>query len=482
MAFARTVYTSNGATLSYSTGFTYNLPTDVQVLVNGALQTLTTNYTIPSVGTVTFVTAPANGARIVIRRSTSQATRQVDYQNATLLTEETLDLDSLQAFQMAQEALDASAEKSPYLDEVDYAFNANSHKIKNLTDPVAAQDAATKQWTLNQLAVGTPGTASGTTFAPSSTVISTNVQAAIQEVSDARIRKNYIINGGGRIAQRPNGGIPGLTNLFSACDRFFYAASPAASAGSGIQSTAMGGTVSQSSMQVAGYSNANSGALLFMGTYLESKDVAELTGGIGSLQAAVRHDCAAAINYTLGLYRLNSLDSASTGTTLIASASLSIAPNTPTVIKLENAALGVTTNGLYISLTVTTGVQTAKTFSFSDWQFERGAKCTSVEMPLFAADLAVCKRYYEPSATGDTLIRSMNVVSANVYYFCDAFTVEKRVIPTITTVTESVSAFPVVAATIAIISTKGLSYNRTANATSVAGYQSTRWIAEAEIT
>lgn len=483
MAFARTVYTGNGATLNYSTGFSYNLPSDVQVLVNGALQTLAINYTIPSVGTVTFVIAPANGARVVLRRATSQSTRQVDYQNATLLTEETLDLDSLQAFQMAQEALDQSAEKSPYLDEADYAFNANSLVIKNLANPVNPQDAATKQWVLNTMSpAGTIGTAAGTSFSPSTTVLSTNVQAAIQEVSDARIRKNYIINGGCKVAQRALGGIPATALQFGAVDRFLYFTTSAASAGSGTQAGILSGAVSKSSVQVSGYTHGSAGAQLVVGTVLESKDVSELGSSVGSLQVRVFHDCPGSINYSLELYRLVTADTLAGGITLIATGSTSVSTITSTLLKLENISLGATATGLYARIVITTNAQTTRNFTATDWQLERGAKGTEPVTPLFATELAQCKRYYESSGSGDSTLRSVSTVSAAAAYFSDTFNVEKRVSPTMTYTSGSVSGFPATVATTNAINAKAVGFSRVSNATVVNGFQATQWIADAEIT
>jgi|GEM_PF-1685866 len=69
----RIPYTGNGAQTVYPYPFKIFVTTDLQVFVAGVLQTLTTHYTVdgagnPNGGNVTFVTAPANGAAIVIIR------------------------------------------------------------------------------------------------------------------------------------------------------------------------------------------------------------------------------------------------------------------------------------------------------------------------------------------------------------------------------------------------------------------------------
>jgi hypothetical protein len=70
--------------------------------------------------------------------------RLVDYASASTLTEEDLDNDSLQAFYMVQEAIDAAA-TALGLDSNEL-WDATSKKIINVADPTADQDAATKAY------------------------------------------------------------------------------------------------------------------------------------------------------------------------------------------------------------------------------------------------------------------------------------------------------------------------------------------------
>jgi hypothetical protein len=136
-------YTGNGSTDAYSVPFSYRAEADVAVTLDGVA---TTAYTWNGAGTViTFTTAPLNLANIEIRRTTSQVSRLVDYADGSVLTENTLDTDSNQAFFMGQEALDDANDRI-LLDAADFQWNAQSKRIKNVADPTAAQDAATKNY------------------------------------------------------------------------------------------------------------------------------------------------------------------------------------------------------------------------------------------------------------------------------------------------------------------------------------------------
>ena len=84
-------YSGNGSTTAFAYGFYIPSSTDIQVIVRSATGTETvksegtgsTNYSISGVGnasggTVTFVTAPASGETVVLRRNTAK-TPATDY-------------------------------------------------------------------------------------------------------------------------------------------------------------------------------------------------------------------------------------------------------------------------------------------------------------------------------------------------------------------------------------------------------------------
>lgn len=108
MAYARVSYTGDGSTKIFSVPFPYLDASYVEVRVAGVLKTVTTHYTWLTSSTIQFVTAPPTGATVFLLRNTPKELRLVNYQDAAILREADLDLDSDQAFHIAQETLDAS--------------------------------------------------------------------------------------------------------------------------------------------------------------------------------------------------------------------------------------------------------------------------------------------------------------------------------------------------------------------------------------
>jgi hypothetical protein len=136
-------YTGNGTTTTYAIPFSYRDTADLSATVAGVNVTA---YTLDAAGTnLTFTTAPANNAAIEIRRTTSQNTKLVDYVSGSVLTENDLDTDSDQAFFMSQEAID-KANDVISLDNVDFNWDVQNKRLKNVADPVDNTDAVNKQF------------------------------------------------------------------------------------------------------------------------------------------------------------------------------------------------------------------------------------------------------------------------------------------------------------------------------------------------
>jgi len=143
MAYARIVHTGlDGATNQFDVTFPYIAQTHVIVKVNGSA---TTDFTWLTTTRIQITAMPASDSTVIITRESSPATRLVDYQTGSILSESILDTDSLQAFYLAQEANDVeevSLSRSSTTDQ----WDAVSKKIENVTNPTAAQDAATKNY------------------------------------------------------------------------------------------------------------------------------------------------------------------------------------------------------------------------------------------------------------------------------------------------------------------------------------------------
>jgi len=103
MANSKVQYTADGSTQSFAVTFPFISRSHVSVEVDGSAATFTWNND----SQITIASPTLSGSEIVlIARSTSQSTRLVDYVDGSNLTETDLDLDSKQAFYMAQESLD----------------------------------------------------------------------------------------------------------------------------------------------------------------------------------------------------------------------------------------------------------------------------------------------------------------------------------------------------------------------------------------
>jgi hypothetical protein len=72
MAITSNTYTGNGSNKLFSITFPYLETTDVDVYLNGVLQTVTTQYTFANATTVEFVAAPGNGVTVVLQRTTQK--------------------------------------------------------------------------------------------------------------------------------------------------------------------------------------------------------------------------------------------------------------------------------------------------------------------------------------------------------------------------------------------------------------------------
>ena len=123
MAYSYNSYTGDGVVTNFSLTFSYLSTNDVQVYLDGILQTEDVVYTWLTGSVISFYTAPAEGVSIRIERHTTRDERKVDFTTGSVLDDVTLDLDSNQLFYLMQEAFDwivkAQAEDSAVFVEQD---------------------------------------------------------------------------------------------------------------------------------------------------------------------------------------------------------------------------------------------------------------------------------------------------------------------------------------------------------------------------
>lgn len=184
-------YIANGSTTQFAYKFYLLFVTDMQVFVGGTKKTLNTHYTVTGVGNsqggnVVFVTAPANGLEVLIKRATPY-TRQTDYaDNGDLLAD--VVNDDFDRIWLALQEINASFSSS-ISKPVGGNWDAQGLRITALADGTQPQDAAT----VNQLNTvngsagqsATAAAASATAANASETNAASSQQAAAASASAA---------------------------------------------------------------------------------------------------------------------------------------------------------------------------------------------------------------------------------------------------------------------------------------------------------
>ena len=140
MPYSYAVYTGNGSTTQYAVPFAYIRKEHVYVSVNYSNQ----SYTWVNDSLIQLASAPANGARVEVRRVTPVNAPLVDFTDGSTLVAADLDTNALQQVYTDQEQ-DDQLKQAIYVDP-NGNLTAGNQRLKNLLDPTDAQDAATKNY------------------------------------------------------------------------------------------------------------------------------------------------------------------------------------------------------------------------------------------------------------------------------------------------------------------------------------------------
>lgn len=138
MPYSYAVYTGNGATTQFALTFPYIRKEHVYVSVNYTNQ----SYTWVNDSTVQLAPAPANGARVEVRRVTPVNAPLVDFTDGSTLVAADLDTNALQQTYINQEQDDAF--KDAVFINSQGLLDAGNKRITNVAGPSAPQDAANK--------------------------------------------------------------------------------------------------------------------------------------------------------------------------------------------------------------------------------------------------------------------------------------------------------------------------------------------------
>jgi len=142
MAVTQNTYTGNGTTTNYSFTFPYLETTDIKVSVNGVD---TTAYTLANATTVSFNTAPANGAAIRIYRDTDDSTLAATFYPGSAIRSQDLNDNFTQNLYVTQEVNNNAVVtdgSNPMIGDLDVGLN----KIVNVGSPTDSLDATNKSY------------------------------------------------------------------------------------------------------------------------------------------------------------------------------------------------------------------------------------------------------------------------------------------------------------------------------------------------
>ncbi len=141
MPYSYATYTGNGANTQFAVPFPYIRREHVVV----SLDYVSAVFTWVNNTTVQVSPAPANAVRVEVRRVTPVNTPLVDFTDGSTLVAADLDTNALQQTYINQEQ-DDQIQQGIYVD-ANGNLTAGNQVLKDLLDPVAPQDAATKNYT-----------------------------------------------------------------------------------------------------------------------------------------------------------------------------------------------------------------------------------------------------------------------------------------------------------------------------------------------
>jgi hypothetical protein len=137
-------YTATAAQTDFAFNFPYLEDEHVTVEIDGTPTTAFTIVTSPATKVVLNVGATA-GQIVRVRRKSQPDTNLVDFENGSVLTESELDRAYLHNRYLAEEIAELN-DASLQQQQGGTDWDAKTKKIKNIVDPVDAQDAATKNY------------------------------------------------------------------------------------------------------------------------------------------------------------------------------------------------------------------------------------------------------------------------------------------------------------------------------------------------
>jgi hypothetical protein len=144
MAYSYNNYIGDGTTNLFSAP-KYLDKAHIQAYISGVF----TSFSWTNSSTISFASPPLAGAKVLVKRVTPITDKLVDFQNASLLDEVSLDNNTDFLLYAVQESVDAAS--SALIKDVNGNYDAANKRIVNLANPVNTADAVNMVWSETQL-------------------------------------------------------------------------------------------------------------------------------------------------------------------------------------------------------------------------------------------------------------------------------------------------------------------------------------------
>ena len=180
MATTSNTYTGNGSNKLFSITFPYLDTSDIDVYLNGTLQTITTQYSFANATTVEFVAAPANGAVILLDRSTDDQTLQATFFPGSSIKANDLNFNFDQVLYLAQETANISNAASA---NVGSANTNASAAVATANSALSAANAAVATANTASSNASNAVTTANTAASNASTALATSNQAIVDSTT-----------------------------------------------------------------------------------------------------------------------------------------------------------------------------------------------------------------------------------------------------------------------------------------------------------
>ena len=193
MATTTQTFTGTGSQTQFSIAFSYRTTADVKATINAVA---TTAFSV-SGSTVTFTSAPANGAAVVIFRETDNATIEADFQSGSALRAVDLNDNFEQLLFVTQESTNtANTADTNASAAVTTANTASSNATTAVNTANAATTTANSATATANSAVTTANSATATANAATTTAntASTNATAAVNTANTASSNATAAVN------------------------------------------------------------------------------------------------------------------------------------------------------------------------------------------------------------------------------------------------------------------------------------------------